>query len=166
MKRIAIGILAHVDAGKTTLSEGLLYCAGAIRNLGRVDAQKLFLAAEKRAFYPTPHEIVSVFVFHTFSDSGRLFRKANTRVCQAVRDIRKQIPRKRQQNIKHLHGEHDLVVVCPQSIEIHLAHAVDTEDVFYHNRPRKYPRQPTDYEGNHGYQSVSPRMGTHHRALA
>lgn len=43
MKRLAIGILAHVDAGKTTLSEGLLYCAGEIRNLGRVDAQNTFL---------------------------------------------------------------------------------------------------------------------------
>jgi len=37
MKNIVAGILAHVDAGKTTLSEGMLYCAGAIRTLGRVD---------------------------------------------------------------------------------------------------------------------------------
>lgn len=37
MKRIVVGILAHVDAGKTTLSEGMLYCSGAIRTLGRVD---------------------------------------------------------------------------------------------------------------------------------
>jgi len=36
-KRIVLGILAHVDAGKTTLSEGLLYRSGAIRTLGRVD---------------------------------------------------------------------------------------------------------------------------------
>ena len=36
-KRICIGLLAHVDAGKTTLSEALLYRAGAIRTLGRVD---------------------------------------------------------------------------------------------------------------------------------
>ncbi|MBR3934449.1 MAG: TetM/TetW/TetO/TetS family tetracycline resistance ribosomal protection protein [Clostridia bacterium] len=43
MKRIAAGILAHVDAGKTTLSEGLLYCAGEIRKLGRVDTQNTFL---------------------------------------------------------------------------------------------------------------------------
>ena len=35
--KITIGILAHVDAGKTTLSEALLYKAGAIRSLGRVD---------------------------------------------------------------------------------------------------------------------------------
>ena len=37
MKRLAVGILAHVDSGKTTLSEGLLYCAGEIKKLGRVD---------------------------------------------------------------------------------------------------------------------------------
>ena len=37
MKRIVLGILAHVDAGKTTLSEGMLYSSGAIRTLGRVD---------------------------------------------------------------------------------------------------------------------------------
>ena len=37
MKRIVLGILAHVDAGKTTLSEGLLYSSGAISRIGRVD---------------------------------------------------------------------------------------------------------------------------------
>ncbi len=43
MKRIVIGTLAHVDAGKTTLSEGLLYEAGSIRKIGRVDHQDTFL---------------------------------------------------------------------------------------------------------------------------
>ena len=47
MKRIAAGILAHVDAGKTTLSEGLLYCAGEIRSLGRVDSQNTFLDTDE-----------------------------------------------------------------------------------------------------------------------
>ena len=37
MKRMVIGVLAHVDAGKTTLSEALLYTTGSIRNFGRVD---------------------------------------------------------------------------------------------------------------------------------
>ena len=37
MRRTVIGILAHVDAGKTTLSEALLYESGAVRSLGRVD---------------------------------------------------------------------------------------------------------------------------------
>ena len=43
MKRIAVGILAHVDAGKTTLSEGLLYSAGVIDKLGRVDKRDAYL---------------------------------------------------------------------------------------------------------------------------
>lgn len=43
MKRLIAGILAHVDAGKTTLSEGMLYVSGAIRQLGRVDHQDAFL---------------------------------------------------------------------------------------------------------------------------
>ncbi len=42
-KKIAMGILAHVDAGKTTLSEALLYRGGQIRRLGRVDHQDAFL---------------------------------------------------------------------------------------------------------------------------
>ena len=37
MKRLVIGLLAHVDSGKTTLAEGLLYRAGVLRKLGRVD---------------------------------------------------------------------------------------------------------------------------------
>ena len=43
MKRLVLGILAHVDAGKTTLSEALLYRSGALRKLGRVDHRDAFL---------------------------------------------------------------------------------------------------------------------------
>lgn len=43
MKRLVIGILAHVDAGKTTLSEALLYQTGAVKKLGRVDHRDAFL---------------------------------------------------------------------------------------------------------------------------
>ena len=43
MKRLVIGILAHVDAGKTTLSEALLYHTGGIRKIGRVDHGDAFL---------------------------------------------------------------------------------------------------------------------------
>ena len=43
MKKITIGILAHVDAGKTTLSEAMLYRAGEIRKIGRVDHGDSFL---------------------------------------------------------------------------------------------------------------------------
>ena len=42
-KRLCIGILAHVDAGKTTLSEAMLYTCGVIRRLGRVDSRDAFL---------------------------------------------------------------------------------------------------------------------------
>lgn len=43
MKQLVIGVLAHVDAGKTTLSEGMLYLSGSIRRLGRVDKKDAFL---------------------------------------------------------------------------------------------------------------------------
>ena len=41
--KLVIGILAHVDAGKTTLSEGMLYLGGSIRKMGRVDHGNAFL---------------------------------------------------------------------------------------------------------------------------
>ena len=43
MDKLVIGILAHVDAGKTTLSEGLLYTCGRLKKLGRVDHKDAFL---------------------------------------------------------------------------------------------------------------------------
>ena len=43
MKKIVVGILAHVDSGKTTLSEALLYQSGNINKLGRVDHRDSFL---------------------------------------------------------------------------------------------------------------------------
>ncbi len=43
MKKIVVGILAHVDSGKTTLSEALMYCSGNIGKLGRVDHRDSFL---------------------------------------------------------------------------------------------------------------------------
>lgn len=46
-KQICIGMLAHVDAGKTTLSESILYRTGMIRKLGRVDHQTAFLDTDK-----------------------------------------------------------------------------------------------------------------------
>ena len=51
MKRLVVGLLAHVDSGKTTLAEGLLYRAGALRKLGRVDHRDAFLDtdAQERA---------------------------------------------------------------------------------------------------------------------
>ncbi|MBV7275808.1 TetM/TetW/TetO/TetS family tetracycline resistance ribosomal protection protein [Clostridium sp. PL3] len=47
MKKIVTGILAHVDAGKTTLSESMLYLSGKIRKLGRVDNKDAYLDTYK-----------------------------------------------------------------------------------------------------------------------
>lgn len=47
MKKIVTGILAHVDSGKTTLSEAVLYTTGSIRKLGRVDHRDAFLDTNK-----------------------------------------------------------------------------------------------------------------------
>ena len=43
MKRFVIGILAHVDAGKTTMSEAILYETGKLKKMGRVDNRDAFL---------------------------------------------------------------------------------------------------------------------------
>lgn len=48
MMEKVVGVLAHVDAGKTTLCEGLLYAAGALRRRGRVDHQNAFLDCDEQ----------------------------------------------------------------------------------------------------------------------
>ena len=55
MEKLVVGILAHVDAGKTTLSEGILYLTGKIRKLGRVDHKDAYLDTynlEESRFFP------------------------------------------------------------------------------------------------------------------
>lgn len=47
-KRLAVGLLAHVDAGKTTLAESILYKTGRIREPGRVDHKNAFLDTDQR----------------------------------------------------------------------------------------------------------------------
>ena len=47
-KKIVLGVLAHVDAGKTTLSEGMLYLSGSIRKMGRVDNRDTFFDTDAR----------------------------------------------------------------------------------------------------------------------
>ena len=48
VKRICTGLLAHVDSGKTTLSEAILYLSGALRQLGRVDHGDAFLDTDQQ----------------------------------------------------------------------------------------------------------------------
>ena len=47
MKKIVLGLFAHVDAGKTTLSESILYNTGTIKQIGRVDNKNTFLDFDK-----------------------------------------------------------------------------------------------------------------------
>ena len=46
MKKMTLGVLAHVDAGKTTLSEAILYLTGTTRKVGRVDKGDTFLDSD------------------------------------------------------------------------------------------------------------------------
>ncbi len=71
-KELILGIFAHVDAGKTTLSEALLYCTGARRTLGRVDHRDAFLDTHnlersrgitifsKQALFTTAHRNITL----------------------------------------------------------------------------------------------------------
>ena len=55
-KKLTIGILAHVDAGKTTLSEALLYLSGKIRTYGRVDHGNTYLDMEMGTYLTSKRE--------------------------------------------------------------------------------------------------------------
>lgn len=72
---VTLGILAHVDAGKTTLSEQILYQAGSIRSLGRVDQQSAFLDR-----HPVERQRgITVFSDQaSFSSEGRVFHLIDT----------------------------------------------------------------------------------------
>ena len=62
-KQIAVGVLAHVDAGKTTLTESLLLISGAIRKAGRVDKRDSFLDTEPEDQYvPTSLYVLIISV--------------------------------------------------------------------------------------------------------
>ena len=72
MERLVMGILAHVDAGKTTLSEAILYGSGSIRKMGRVDKGDAFLDTyemeksrgitifSKQALFPLQNRMVTL----------------------------------------------------------------------------------------------------------
>ena len=71
-KNISVGLLAHVDAGKTTLSEAMLYHTGELKKLGRVDHRDAFLDTfalerergitifSKQAVFSLPHTAVTL----------------------------------------------------------------------------------------------------------
>ena len=61
MKRFVVGILAHVDSGKTTLSEAMLYRTGTIRSLGRVDHGDSFLDSQEFKNYEEFKKMSSQF---------------------------------------------------------------------------------------------------------
>lgn len=69
-KHICTGLLAHVDAGKTTLSEGILYSAGVIQKMGRVDNQNTFL----------DHDAVERMRGITIYSSQAVFDQGDTRI--------------------------------------------------------------------------------------
>ena len=54
-KKLALGILAHMDAGKTTLAEGILYQTCQTRKAGRVDRKDAFLDTEELHIGTRPH---------------------------------------------------------------------------------------------------------------
>ena len=88
MKHICIGITAHVDAGKTTLSEAMLYQAGALKKLGRVDHQDAFLDTfalerargitifSKQAEFSLPHTEVTLLDTPGHADFGAEMERA------------------------------------------------------------------------------------------
>lgn len=69
-KYICTGLMAHVDAGKTTLSEGILYSAGVIQKMGRVDTQDAFL----------DHDAVERLRGITIYSSQAVFQQGDTRI--------------------------------------------------------------------------------------
>ena len=54
-REFCVGVLAHVDAGKTTLSEALLYLSGKIKKLGRVDHREDIQGRDAEFKHPLPH---------------------------------------------------------------------------------------------------------------
>ena len=92
MKRLVVGLLAHVDSGKTTLAEGLLYRAGVLRKLGRVDHRDAFLDTDsqerargitifsKQALLKTGCTGITLLDTRKTSPNNRIFEKYAVRV--------------------------------------------------------------------------------------
>ena len=93
MSPLCIGILAHVDAGKTTLSEALLYTSGALRRLGRVDHADAFLDTD-------PQERERGITI--FSKQARLTWKKPRRNPSLIRRVMWIFPAKRSARSRYL----------------------------------------------------------------
>lgn len=85
---VCVGVLAHVDAGKTTFSEQLLYHTGSIRKLGRVDHQDAFMDSDQlerergitifssHAAFETPHRCCYLLDTPGHADFGAEMERA------------------------------------------------------------------------------------------
>ena len=85
LKRFVVGILAHVDSGKTTLSEAMLYRTGTIRSLGRVDHGDSFLDSHtlERNRGITIFSKQAVLTMEDLELTCRLFRRNGTHAASA-----------------------------------------------------------------------------------
>ena len=95
MKTLSLGVLAHVDAGKTSLSERLLYEAGAIDSMGSVDdgsTQTDSLALERKRGFTIKSAVVS-FVAHGSHDELLATVPAYRRLMEAFEHDRAEQPR-------------------------------------------------------------------------
>ena len=85
-KKLAVGILAHVDAGKTTLAEGILYKTGQIRKAGRVDHKDAFLDTEElekakaKVVLVTEHGTICSISKKSLLDNQKKVKKSETEV--------------------------------------------------------------------------------------
>ena len=107
---MTIGILAHVDAGKTTLSEAMLYNTGKIRSLGRVDHQDAYLdndAQERERgitiFSKQARFVLLDFFFYLCYTLARAFMQSDFPVFLRVSGLVRELPSIKNQVSQNFH---------------------------------------------------------------